>query len=199
MRAGKGTAVLGLAVGGVVLSVTGARAREGLDRAEARLFRRFNSQPDAAFPVVWPLMQYGTLGAVPVLAAAALARRRPGMAVAVGACGTAAWVLAKMVKPMVGRGRPASLLPDVRRRGSENEKGLGFPSGHAAVSTALTLAAWPYGDSGWRLASVALAAFVPAARLYVGAHLPLDVVGGSALGLCVASGMRLALGAEGAS
>jgi membrane-associated phospholipid phosphatase len=32
------------------------------------------------------------------------------------------------------------------------------------------------------------------ARLYVGAHLPLDVVGGAALGLAVAGLVRLVLG-----
>jgi glycosyltransferase 2 family protein len=192
----RGTAHVGLAVGGVVLGVTGALARRGVSGGEARVFQRVNSLPDGAFPLAWLPMQYGNLGAVPTLAVAALARRRPRTALALGACGTAAWVLAKMAKPIVGRGRPATLLPDVRRRGSENEKGLGFPSGHAAVSAALTLAVWPYGAWRWRLASVALAGFVPVARLYVGAHLPLDVVGGSALGVCVASGIRLALEAR---
>jgi undecaprenyl-diphosphatase len=32
------------------------------------------------------------------------------------------------------------------------------------------------------------------ARVHVGAHLPLDVVGGAALGLAVAGAVRLALG-----
>jgi membrane-associated phospholipid phosphatase len=192
----RGTAHIGLVVGGVVLGVTGGLARRGVSGNEARILGRVNSLPEGAFPFGWLPMQYGSLGAVPTLAVAALARRRPRTALAVGACGTAAWVLAKTVKPMVGRGRPGTLLPDVRRRGSENEKGLGFPSGHAAVSAALTLAAWPYSGWRWRLASVALAGFVPVARLYVGAHLPLDVLGGSALGVFVASGMRLALDAR---
>jgi undecaprenyl-diphosphatase len=192
LRLGRAPSLIGLAVGGVVLGVTGALARRGVTGAEARVLRRVNSLSVDPFPLVWLPMQYGTLGAVPTLAVAALARRRPRTALALGACG-AAWVLARRVKPMVGRGRPATLLPDVRRRGSENEKGLGFPSGHAAVSAALTLAAWPYSARRWRLVSIGLAGFVPLARLYVGAHLPLDVVGGSALGVCVASGVRLAL------
>jgi undecaprenyl-diphosphatase len=80
-------------------------------------------------------------------------------------------------------------------RGKE-EGNLGFPSGHAAVSAALTTLAWPNSSTEWRLLSAALSGFVPLARLYVGAHLPLDVIGGSALGLAVACGVNLALGAS---
>ena len=124
MPANRGKAFIGLVVGGVVLGVTGALARDGLSAAEVRVFRRFNSQTAPSFAVVWVPMQYGTLGAVPALAVAAIARRRPRVAVALGASGAAAWVLAKAVKPMVGRGRPATLLPDVRRRGRGERQGL---------------------------------------------------------------------------
>src|SRR5213078_390555 len=100
-------------------------------------------------------------------------------------------VLAKAAKPVVGRGRPASILTGVRQRGKE-EGDLGFPSGHAAVSAALTLAAWPHVDVGWQLACTTLAGFVPFARMYVGAHLPLDALGGSALGIAVACLVNIA-------
>ncbi len=77
-------------------------------------------------------------------------------------------------------------------RGKE-EGDLGFPSGHAAVSAALTVVAWPHVSDGWRVALAALSGFVPFARMYVGAHLPLDVVGGSALGLAIGSAVDLAI------
>jgi hypothetical protein len=86
----------------------------------------------------------------------------------------------------VGRGRPASLLENVAVRGAEKGD-RGFPSGHAAVSAALTVVAWPYAPNRWRATLATLAGFVPFARIYVGAHLPLDVVGGSALGLAIGS------------
>jgi undecaprenyl-diphosphatase len=41
-----------------------------------------------------------------------------------------------------------------------------------------------------------LSGFVPFARMYVGAHLPLDVIGGSALGISVASLVNLVFGAS---
>jgi membrane-associated phospholipid phosphatase len=40
----------------------------------------------------------------------------------------------------------------------------------------------------------ALALTVCLARVHVGAHLPLDVVGGAGLGLAIAGGVRLLLG-----
>ena len=174
----------GAVLGTSVLIGSGILARRAITPTEIRIFRWANGLPDEAFRAVWGPMQYGTFGAVPALAALALARRRFGLDSAVAAAGTTAWVLAKAVKPIVGRGRPAAILTDVRERGKE-EGDLGFPSGHAAVSAALTVVIWPRVDGGWRLACTALAGFVPLARMYVGAHLPLDTVGGSALGVVV--------------
>jgi glycosyltransferase 2 family protein len=187
--------VAGLAVGVGTLLGTAALARRPTPKTEARLFRAINRLPGWAYPAIWPPMQYGTFGTVPVAAAVALARRRPRLALALGVGGTAAWVLAKAVKPVVGRGRPASVVEAVLQRGAE-EGDQGFPSGHAAVSAALTVAAWPYLSRGWRVPLAALSGFVPFARIYVGAHLPLDVVGGSALGLAIGTAVGLAVPAR---
>jgi membrane-associated phospholipid phosphatase len=193
VRRGRGSNATALAVGALIFLGAGALARRGVSKLEGRAFRMANDLPDQAFPAVWVLMQYGTFGTVPALASLALVRRRPRLALAIGVAGTTAWALAKAVKPVVGRGRPGSLLTRVNLRGKE-EGDLGFPSGHAAVSAALTVAAWPHLAKRWRWLPVGLAAFVPFARLYVGAHLPLDVLGGSAFGLVVGSGVGAVLG-----
>jgi len=159
---------------------------------EIRTFREANGLPGSVYGAIWIAMQYGTFGTVPAIAALALDRRRPRLALAIAAGGTAAWVLAKAVKPMVDRGRPASVLEGVSLRGAE-EGDKGFPSGHAAVSAALTVIIWPSASNGWRATLAALAAFVPVARMYVGAHLPIDVLGGSALGLGIGSAINLAI------
>ena len=181
-----------LAVGVGALLGAAALARRPLSQTEVRTFHAVNGLPDQISPVVWPPMQYGTFGTVPVISFIALARRRPRLGLAVGAGGTAAWLLAKAAKPVVDRGRPAGLLPDVSLRGKE-EGDRGFPSGHAAVSAALTVIAWPYASNRWRATLAVLSGFVPLARMYVGAHLPLDVVGGSALGLAIGSAINLAI------
>jgi undecaprenyl-diphosphatase len=185
--------VQGLIIGGSVLLVTAALARRGVVPGEERLFRSANELPDGAYRPVWAVMQYGTFGTVPAIAVVQLLRRRPRFALAVAAGGGGAWALAKVVKRLVGRTRPAGVMAGVRLRGKE-EGDLGFPSGHAAVSAALTVVAWPRSGAGWRAVSSVLTVLVPFARLYVGAHLPLDVIGGSALGLTVGSAVNLALG-----
>jgi len=86
------------------------------------------------------------------------------------------------VKRIVGRGRPATLLTDLRVRG-RGPSGGGFPSGHAAVATALAASAFARSRPAARLSLTGLAAIVGVARVYVGAHLPLDVLGGAALGV----------------
>lgn len=185
-RRERGGDVIGLCLGTALLAVTAELARRGLGSTESRMFRWPNDLPDEGYRAVWFPMQYGTFGTVPGLAAVAVVRRRFTLAGAILIAGTGAWVLAKAVKRPVGRGRPAALLPHVRLRGRE-EGDLGFPSGHAAVSAALTVVIRPYVPAPWRVPLTALACFVPMARLYVGAHLPLDIVGGSALGAAVGS------------
>jgi membrane-associated phospholipid phosphatase len=188
---GHGVALAELAIGTVTLLKAAALAREPPSPTEARIFRLANSLPTRGYLLAWMPMQYGTFGAVPVAASFALARRRPRLALAIGAGGVAAWLLAKGVKSIVGRGRPASVLQGVVRRGAEKGD-LGFPSGHAAVSAALTVTSWPYVSDRWRGPLAALSGFVPIARMYVGVHLPLDVVGGSALGLAIGGAINLA-------
>ena len=158
--------------------------RDRIGRREQRAFRLVNNLPDRLYVPAWPVMQLGALGAAPVTAAAALAAGNRPLAGRLLARGTAAWVLAKAVKRVVRRGRPIALMPGVRTRGQE-ATGLGYLSGHAAVSVALAAAAWPHLGSGGRRATLGLTSLVGLSRIYVGAHLPLDVAGGAALGVLV--------------
>lgn len=158
--------------------------RDRIGRREQKAFRLVNDLPDPLYVAVWPVMQLGALGAAPVTAGVALARGDRPLAGRLLWGGTAAWALAKVVKRVVRRGRPVTLLAGVRTRGQE-ATGLGYLSGHAAVSTALAAAAWPRLSPGGRRTTLGLASAVGLSRMYVGAHLPLDVAGGAALGLLV--------------
>jgi membrane-associated phospholipid phosphatase len=158
--------------------------RDRIGRREQKAFRLVNNLPDPLYVPTWPVMQLGALGAAPATAAVALAAGNRPLAGRLLAGGTAAWVLAKGVKRVVRRGRPVALLAGVRTRGHE-ATGLGYLSGHAAVSVALTAAAWPYLGPAGRRVALGLASVVGLSRIYVGAHLPLDVAGGAALGLLV--------------
>jgi membrane-associated phospholipid phosphatase len=71
---------------------------------------------------------------------------------------------------------------------------LGYPSGHAAVAWAITIIALAYIGRPWQIVAIVLAIVVPFVRMYVGAHLPLDLIGGAAPGVTVASAVNLVIG-----
>jgi undecaprenyl-diphosphatase len=178
----------------VAFGLLARRASRGtVSASEERIFRTVNAITPALHAPAWLVMQAGSLPAVGVVSAIALPRHR-ATAVALAVDGTAAWALSKLVKQVVGRGRPADHLDGVSIHGAR-QRGRGFPSGHAAVATTLAAvgsrvlppAAMPI---AWGTAAV-----VGATRQYVGAHLPLDVAGGAALGLALGGMANLALDA----
>ncbi|MGH9085501.1 MAG: phosphatase PAP2 family protein [Acidimicrobiales bacterium] len=172
-----------LAGAGFVAGAWAARRGE-VTATEARWFARLNGLPSGAFAPVWTVMQLGSLGGSVGLglAVAASGRRRLGSTLALTAAAT--WAGAKVVKPGIQRGRPNGLVGGARVLGRE-QAGLGYPSGHAAVASALAAVAAPHLTSTQRLAAWATAGAVALARIYVGAHLPLDVIGGVALGTAI--------------
>ena len=179
--------VVGMAV--LVVSALPVEASRVSD-LELDVFRAVNDLPGALFVVLWPLMQFGAVLIVPATAAAAAAFHRFRLAVEVLAAGVAAWLLAKVVKDIVFRERPAAILDDVNLHGA-TAAGRGFLSGHAAIVFALAVLVTPYLPRRWRWAPWAVAAVVAFARVYVGAHFPLDVVGGAGLGLLLGGAVRL--------
>lgn len=173
-----------VAAGGAGLLVSGLVVRRrGVGPGEQAVFRRVNDLPDRLDAPAWWVMQAGALGAVPVAAAAARVGGRCRTARRLLVSGTATWLLAKGVKRLCRRPRPTALLDAVHSRGSVT--GLGFVSGHAGVAAALCSGAWPELSAGGRVTALVAAPLVGTARVYVGAHLPWDVVGGAALGLAV--------------
>jgi len=159
---------------------------------EARIFEAVNDLPDWLYRPAWAVMQLGAFGAIPAAAAAAWLAGDTELAGRLLIGGTATWGLAKLVKQIVRRPRPESLLPGARRRGRD-AAGLGYLSGHAGVAAALGAAALPrLGPAGRALVLTAMPA-VGLTRVYVGAHLPLDIAGGVALGLAVDAAVRVVM------
>jgi undecaprenyl-diphosphatase len=153
---------------------------------ESDLFFRVNGWLDLLTPLFVVVMVLGTFWAIPaVTVALALAHQR-GAAASVALGGVMAWVGARLVKAVVERERPAALLDgvDVRQSGVT---GYGFVSGHATTSFAIASALVPWLPPRWRWVPLALAVAISLGRLYVGVHLPLDVIGGAGLGIACGS------------
>ena len=97
-------------------------------------------------------------------------------------------ILAQLLKELAQQPRPLAVIPGLDTHGYPREPhGNAFPSAHTAVAVALVAALWPWMDRRQRVAGVALAFLVGANRIYIGAHWPLDVVGGATAGMVAAS------------
>ena len=180
----------------ILLGCTATVRPDQVGVLETDLFRLANDLPTALYPAFWVVMQGGNVLAVGVAAVVVAATRRFWLAANLAITGVGVWLAARWIKDQVGRGRPADLLADVHFRGGQ-DSGLGFVSGHAAVAVAIATLIAPYLGRRARWIAFAWAAVVCVSRMYVGVHLPLDVVGGAALGWAAGSLVHLLLGAPG--
>jgi len=176
---------LGLGAALLLLSLAEAR-RHRLSNYEEQAFRVANEATDRIRVPVRGVMQAGTFGTVPAVSALALLFRRPRLAAGLAVGGTLAWLTAKLIKPVGGRDRPNGVLDDVTLR-ERIEGDLGWPSGHAAVATTLAFVAAPELPRSARPFLAGVVATVGFGRMYVGAHLPHDVVGGAGLGMMISA------------
>jgi len=188
-----------IGAGFVGLFVTASVAAAGAPgSAEVAVFRWFNDPPrafGAVMAIVNPLLRPVALTVAIVAALALLALTRRDvfvpLVIAAFAAGILAYVVDNVVKEIVDRGRPPAYLADVLVHGYPTDpRGSGYPSSHTAVAVAIVVGAWAWLDWPWRVCGVVAATMIGLNRMYVGAHFPLDIVGGVAVGL-VAGGIVL--------
>lgn len=190
-----GDAIAG-AAGLVVLTAGILVVRDGAVPAwERSTFEAVNGLPGWLYPVLWPFQQLGVVVWGPVLALAAAVARRYRLAWALVAVTVAKLVSERVVKAVVTRERPGtSIGPDAELRGDVHVAGESFVSGHAVMVAAIACLVVPYLPRRWRPLGWLLVVAVMVGRVYVGAHNPLDVVCGAALGVAIGSGLNLAFG-----
>ena len=124
----------------------------------------------------------GVLVVGPIVALGALVLRRYRLALAALIVTAAKLASERVVWTFVVRSRPGTSIADAIVRGGTPTGGQSFVSGHVVLVTGLAWVVTPYLHGRWRFVPGAIAALVAFARLYLGAHAPLDVLGGAALG-----------------
>lgn len=163
-------------------------------RGERSVFEAINGWPDV---LQWPLWVFQTLGVLGM-----------PIAVAVAAAAVRQWRLAlallllvplklgierEVLKVLVQRERPGTTIPGAVLRDVPSA-GLSFPSGHAVIVFGILVLLAPYLRRRWQLTVLLLALLNSVARIYLGAHAPLDVLGGAAAGVLLGAVLNLVVG-----
>lgn len=161
---------------------------------EVTSFRAINDLPNWLFLIIWPFMQYGVFATIPVVSAAAFYFKRYKLATLLLVGGVGIYYLARVIKEAVPRGRPGALLEGVHAREYFAPWSSGFTSGHTAVAATIATFVHYHLPNMWRTISLLTLGAVVFGRIYVGGHLPLDVLGGVALGVGVASLINFVVG-----
>jgi MFS family permease len=166
--------------------VVGATALHELDETAFRAVNAFGPGPELLFELLEePGRNYLLLTSVP-LAAALLAgpRRIPGVLALELAAGALAVGLLNGVYALYDRPRPSEVFDSAEvalAYGHDWARIEAFPSGHMAVVTALAATAWFFFPR-LRYPLIAYVVLNGVTRVLFGAHFPLDVVAGIALG-----------------
>jgi glycosyltransferase 2 family protein len=178
----------GLVIGAVLfifsVAVAHAHAITGWQRS---VFYWFNNWPNGwTTPANW--LSEGLGAAYPIVLCVVIPAlfKRFKLAwrflVTVGAAG----VLMEIGKLIAKEPRPVVLLGGHLHERAIETGLTSFPSGHAAVATAMAMVLWLILPRMWRWLCVAWIVIVVISRMYLGVHAPVDVIGGFSIGLMTA-------------
>ena len=192
------TDLVAVGAGAIVVAGCGVIVADGtVGPAEESVFHAINGLPDWLQGPMWVFQFIGLLLIPLVVAVGAWLLHRRRLALALVLAVPAKLLFERLVvKQLVERERPGTTVADAILRDA-SPTGLSFPSGHAVIAFAIAGLLAPYLSRRWTVAVYTLAALNAFARIYLGAHNPLDVVAGAALGIAIAGALNLTLGVPG--
>ncbi|HEX9153817.1 MAG TPA: phosphatase PAP2 family protein [Candidatus Saccharimonadales bacterium] len=156
---------------------------------EQSLFLSVNGWPEGLYKPMMFATFFGTAWAAATSVAAAFFARYYKLAGRLALSILAGYGLTVVFKGLVGRDRPEGLIDGTILR--TIEPAMGYPSTHTAIATIIFLTLLPYLKWRWRWIVPLIVAVVAVSRVYLGAHLPLDVLGGAAIGTAIVAFVRV--------
>ena len=161
---------------------------------EQAVFRAINGLPEAMRPVFDAMQLLGVLGLPLAVAVIAALLRKWRLALALALLPALKLLVERQVlKAIVERERPGETQPVAVLR-DVPEAGLSFPSGHTIIALGVATLLAPYLRRPWQIVAFAIAVLVCIARVYLGAHNPLDTVAGAGAGLFLGGLLNLTVG-----
>lgn len=148
---------------------------------ELSVFNFIYGLPIALTPFFFLITQLGNITVFFILAGVYFIQRQYRIVVRLFLSGLLAYLLAGVAKDLLGRPRPAELIIDVISRDLYT-RGPGFPSGHAALGTAVALTLGYHLPKKYQWLVPVVVVLLCVSRIFLGVHAPLDVVGGFAIG-----------------
>ncbi|MGY1616180.1 phosphatase PAP2 family protein [Geodermatophilus sp. SYSU D00691] len=187
-------AVTAAAAGAVTAACAVAVAGGTVGPLERSVFRFVNEWPDSVTGVLWLFQLLGVLGMPLLVAIPAAATRRWRLAAALVLLVPLKLVVERAVlKELVTRERPGTTIPGAVLRDVPSA-GASFPSGHAVIAFGVVVLLLPYLRRRWQVVVLLLAVLNSLARIHLGGHAPLDVVGGAAAGVTAGALLNLLVG-----
>ncbi len=183
---------------GIVVVLCGLIALSNrINPVESAIFRQIALLPSLSAPFWYGVLWAGTVPAIGVAAAVALFFKRVRLAVKLVVGGVLAWGMANVAQWLVGaRPVPGRFTGDPRLH-LPGADGFIFPAEHVAVAAALVTICSPYLGKAFSRAGWAVVTLAAVAEVYVGGHLPVDVLGGAFLGWGSGAMIHLLWGAPG--
>lgn len=178
------------AAGIAATTVMALESRHHLPGWEIDIFRSINNWPESLYIVglvvtvvcgsVWM-----ALASVMIATVAKMYRLAWRLSAAI----IAGYGIDFVLKESIERGRPVEFITELHKRSVET--GAGFPSGHTTVATIVALTLLPYLPKKWRWIVIVWILLAAVSRLFLGVHLPLDVIGAMFVGIFVVCFMRV--------
>lgn len=184
-----GLYVTGFAVATLVFCTTAWFAHEGVPTWEHGLAHAVNVWPNKLNSTMLVIGFFGSQWAAAIAVIGVFVARYYRLALRMAISILVAVAASFGTKHLVSRERPSILFHDIHARVSTN--GCGFPSSHAVIVTVIFLSLLPYLHTRWRWIVPVAIAGVAVAEIYAGISLPLDMLGGVALGTMVVALLRV--------